>query len=51
MLKTLPAAAAIVAVSAAAGGLLAKQGAQGSGSAQDRLDARYKVYTAALAAL
>lgn len=48
MLKTFPAAAAIVAVSAAAGGFIAKQGpATGS----DRLNQRYKVYTAALAAV
>ena len=51
MFKTFPAAAAIVAVSAAAGGLFVKQGPSGGTTVQDKFDARYRVYTAALAAI
>ena len=48
MLKTIPAAALIVAASAAAGGMI---GAQGPAAGQDRINTRYRVYTAALAAI
>ncbi len=48
MLKTIPAAALIVAASAAAGGML---GAQAPKAGRDRINDGYQVYTAALAAI
>ncbi len=48
MLKAISAAAFVVAVSAAAGGII---GAQGPTSGTDRINERYRVYTAALAAI
>ena len=47
MLKTIPAAALIVGASAVAGGWFG----QTAGPARDRVDERYQVYTAALAAI
>jgi carboxyl-terminal processing protease len=48
MFKAIPAAALIVAASAAAGGMI---GAQSPATGKDRITERYKVYTAALAAI
>lgn len=48
MLKAIPAAALIVAASAAAGGMI---GAQSPAAGRDRINDRYRVYTAALAAI
>ena len=46
MFKAIPAAALIVAASAAAGGMM---GGQAPAGGRDRINERYRVYTAALA--